>query len=1042
MKQQGEDRGWSEGAGRGLLLGVAIFSAAMANWTGNANDIVLENDEVRACFDSASGVITRVDDKSSRIELSPASELAENFRLSVLRAVGRTNTILGKEQKLSHIERTADSLAFRWDGPLTDTAGGEHNIAVQMEVTAEGSELRFQLQLQNHSSNKVQEVQYPMIGGLENFGTPGKEPDGVLWLPPATTKKIQSPFEAQTFGYPGQMAFTCVQSAVANRSLYFASHDDVARYKVFHFEEHTNVVATNVFAFVQHLPFTPPGRTFTGSPVVVRVVSGDWHGGASIYRQWFEKTFGICKPADSWLRNESFFLASMFELPEGTINFRFKDIPRWARDAKEHGINSVLISGYHVGGHDNGYPDYSPDPRLGTWKELEAGVKACHKLGVKIYFFVNYQPVMVESDWYKRELYKYHEWPTPEGGVTWNTGWPMGTLWGRMGAPKRMVWADPAFPEFRRIIVEQIARLAKIGADGVHVDKMFPATIDYNPDLPLSPDTAPWEGAIMLTKEVFAACRKYNPNWAMSFECNWDRMMQFTCSTWWGGGFNTAVFPDSVGTQYITSAYDYLGVNNLVAGKCTVQVDPMNFCRALSWKPWEELAKYIKEVKRIQDGLADIVWFGDEIGQTNVQLAGPIAGAYHVFRSRSTSNRACIICNGSRMAKTQTFEGFTSGSGGMVRVHTPFAPAKVAKLPAEILVPGERIVFVEEISNGRLSNKRPAILDSKDDSSLPLPVFSKFNAGKFLRIEDERYLVEVSRKNGAIRRIRDKQGELELIGDSRLADNYRFTLPIPGKEPWQTIEANYIWGKEQKLRSWRDTGTNLTLRWGPPLSNYLGEKFDASATMDVALTTNGILFALKIDNASAYQIGEVFFPLTGGVRGIGRTSAQLKQTLLVRPSASNAVVTSDIFRVFANAPNSWLGDQGPEQYYSFEKDAASSWMELFAPQLDRSVYIGTRDRLQRLPVLRLELVPSYSQTVREDGNWPRRSELKGQPVGVSACFVDFPNSRPGERYEAVPVLINFHEGGATNSAARQGPNSSKDPGLRSRYQKISTTDEH
>jgi hypothetical protein len=78
----------------------------------------------------------------------------------------------------------------------------------------------------------------------------------------------------------------------------------------------------------------------------------------------------------------------MFELPEGTINYRFKDIPHWARDAKAAGINSVLISGWHVGGHDNGYPDYSPEPRLGTWKELEEGIKACHKLGLRVYFFV------------------------------------------------------------------------------------------------------------------------------------------------------------------------------------------------------------------------------------------------------------------------------------------------------------------------------------------------------------------------------------------------------------------------------------------------------------------------------------------------------------------------------------------------------------------------------------------------------------------------------------------------------------------------------
>ena len=206
---------------------------------------------------------------------------------------------------------------------------------------------------------------------------------------------------------------------------------------------------------------------------------------------------------------------TMFMLPEGTINYTFKDIPQWAKAAKDHGINAVQISGWQMGGHDNGYPYYIPDPRLGTWKELEDGIRACHKMGLKVFFFVNYQPMMVESDWYKNELTSIARW-NADGGLTWIAGWGMGTLWARMGHPKLMTWADLAFPQFRKIIVDQFAKLAKIGADGVHVDKMFPAAIDYNPDIPMSPDTSTWEGAILLTKEIMAACRKHNPDWAMS----------------------------------------------------------------------------------------------------------------------------------------------------------------------------------------------------------------------------------------------------------------------------------------------------------------------------------------------------------------------------------------------------------------------------------------------------------------------------------------------------------------------------------------------
>lgn len=275
-----------------------------------------------------------------------------------------------------------------------------------------------------------------------------------------------------------------------------------------------------------------------------------------------------------------------------------------------------------------------------------------------------------------------------------------------------------------------------------------------------------------------------------------------------------------------------------------------------------------------------------------------------------------------------------------------------------------------------------------------------------IKLEDDRYLVEVNRSNGSITRIRDKKGDIDLIREPRLADNFRFTLPIPGKEPWQAIEANYVWGNRQKLSSFDSSAKKLTLHWNRPLTNYLGESFDAAATMGIELTQDGVLLTLKIDNSTRYQIGEVFFPIIGGIQGVGKTGEQLKATQFVRPTGADAVATADIFRVFTNAW--WLGDQGPEQFHSCPKDLP--WIEFFAPQLNRSVYVGAHDPANRSLVFRLELIPGNSGSVREDGNWPRPSELNGLPVGMSLCFADFPNAPAGKSYEAAPVLISFHDG--------------------------------
>lgn len=289
----------------------------------------------------------------------------------------------------------------------------------------------------------------------------------------------------------------------------------------------------------------------------------------------------------------------------------------------------------------------------------------------------------------------------------------------------------------------------------------------------------------------------------------------------------------------------------------------------------------------------------------------------------------------------------------------------------------------------------------------PLPRMPAYDPRTSLKIEDDRYLVEVNQSSGAITRIADKKGGLELIREPRLADNFRFTLPIPGKEPIDTLEANYIWGKDQKLSSFATTAKKLTLHYERPLTNYLGQKFEVQATMGIELTADGILFSLAINNATPYPIGEVFFPLIGGIQGFGKTGLQIKTSELVRPASADTAATADIFRVFSNM--SWLGDQGPEQFYSYPKDG-EQWAEFYSPRLNRSVYFGVQGKSKRPMTLRLEMIPGISNTVREDGNWPRPNELRDEPVGVSATFADFANAPTKKIYEAPSVLLSFHDG--------------------------------
>ena len=172
------------------------------------------------------------------------------------------------------------------------------------------------------------------------------------------------------------------------------------------------------------------------------------------------------------------------------------------------------------------------------------------------------------------------------------------------------------------------------------------------------------------------------------------------------------------------------------------------------------------------------------------------------------------------------------------------------------------------------------------DQAKPLEPVPRFDENASIKLENELYLVEVSRDHGVISRILDKTANLELIREPHLADNFKFTLPIPGKEPWETREANYILGRNQALSSHDSRKQTLILRWAGPLKSREGEKYNVAVTMGIELVGQSIQFTLQIENRTPYRIGEVFFPILGGLTGIGNRYRDLKATQLVRKTAA------------------------------------------------------------------------------------------------------------------------------------------------------------
>jgi hypothetical protein len=708
-----------------------MLLTATAAAQNNLTRIRIENSGYIVEVSRDNGAIARLFDKRGGVELISEPRLAGNFRLLAPIPDLEGNYILGEEQKLARYQQNGNILALYWQAPLTNDKGS-YDISVRMTITLSDA-AEFRLFLDNRSGRSVDETWYPVLGGITGFGsrqdtqetinTAGWSTGTHLFqhFPSLGGGALGIPWAETYWSYPQAMSMPWfdLSNSRLGRGVYVGVHDPVSRFKTLRFELHPGLAnregenwptqegtepgqPVGLLCHWTLYPYTKTGTTFDGPPVHIQFHDGDWHASARIYRDWFRATFHLADASKNWMYREPGFQDTMFLLPEGNVKFRFSDIPRWAGAAKNYGIHSVLISGWNVGGHDGGYPDYRPDPRLGTWEELRAGIEECHRQGIKVFFFVNVQPADIGTEMYQEELSRFRQ--RTKYGEPRNYGWGMGSLGARIGFTHRPLTAlSSGIPEYRKIIVSQIEQLARIGADGVHIDKLCPGGMDFNPLLKLSPDQAISQGQLAAVGEMQKACSAVQPDFSISAECPWDRLLEYTGVGWsWHppAGQHVPVFkytfPDAyLPTMAAQQPYDYTAVNNAMRYGYQFFIGPGNYTESMEYPPFRALASYIKEAVGLRKELGGTIYsagFEDTLGATvnTVRETG-----YGVFRNPHTGKRACVLVNYDRAPREVSVVRFEEG-GSKVRIYQPFAASRQTKLPATVRLAGERFAIVVE----------------------------------------------------------------------------------------------------------------------------------------------------------------------------------------------------------------------------------------------------------------------------------------------------------------------------------------------------------
>jgi hypothetical protein len=667
--------------------------------------------------------------KQPVLEVIAESRLGENFRLLLPNEGQEASYFQSKDQTVSRVEIQGSEITCTYNSLRNSQE--ELPVKVQYRIRSTGSQILFSIDIDNPTDRKLAEVLYGIVGGQQGIAnradTESLVPGGYSNQMPKMFTHYELglnfgiPYENAAFTYPSgmNMGWIDIYNLKAGLGYYYANQDPEVRLTAFYTEMRPytkGAVPGDNWPLLTELPKDEPlgvsmgwlcfpyisNGTFSAGPVAIQVHNGDWHEGSHIYRAWFDQHFKVTR-SPSWLRSEMAWQSIILSNPEDHVNWRFKDLPKLAADAKKYGITTFEILGWDVGGIDRGYPQYQPDPRLGTHDEFQKALGEVKALGVHPLIFANINVADTATPLFKSRLSKLAirgrwqpDWP--------QFGWGEGTISSRLGLTKsNMTLISPEHPEFHKLLMDQYLQLAKDGADGFQFDKVvLQDFLDFNPALPTSPDRAYARGAINMYRDVLDHGRRINPNLAIASENWFDRALPYVDISYMRlSGMDMSstamryTFPEWTGTIFGEGPGDFDSMNNGMRYGLVWDLAPRHYTNSVDDPLTRPLSRYVQELIRIRSKYKDLLFLGRFNDTRDAKVTSSADLRYSVFTSRNAADtrRAAVIVNFGDKEETAEVQFPGLEDRGLV-VSTPFEENRELPQSAAIAVGRHRCVVV------------------------------------------------------------------------------------------------------------------------------------------------------------------------------------------------------------------------------------------------------------------------------------------------------------------------------------------------------------
>jgi hypothetical protein len=656
-------------------------------------------------------------------EIINEPRLGENFRILLPLPDYEANYFLSTGQKV-RFERLKNGIICHYDKLINERQ--TLDVKVDYKIECLNGQILFSINVDNNTNQPLAEVFYGIIGGQKGLKN---RIDNRTLIPGGTSNNngdLFSRFSGGSYGggnlgipysaggsvYPGwgmSMSWMEIFNVRENIGMYYAQHDSVIRRTTLYYElrpsEKGNVIGDNWPTELDVPPGTPIGLTmgwmntpytkngiFSSAPVVLQVHNGDWHEGSRIYRQWFDKHYNV-KRQPTWLRNEMAWQSIIIYNCEDAIHYKFNDLPKLAADAKKYGVTTFEILGWDKGGIDRGYPEYEPEPKLGTKEGFKNALRDIRKTGVHPLIFTNIQYVDTDIPLYYDKLKKYEKkgrW-TDDLSIA---GWGEGTISARTGITRHnMTLMTPSHPEVNKLLMNYYMDLVRSGADGFQFDKTSSIDMDFNPLLNIGPDKAMPQGVFDMLGQVLMEGRKINPELAIASELIWDRAFQYVDVSYLrmnGIDMHPALkytFPEWTSTIFAENPFDFNIMNNGMRYGLVWAMAPRHYTSSLDESVTQPLSRYVAELIRIRKKHADILFTGRFMDTYGASVKCGMNSRYSVFEAMNDKTRKAIVVVNFNNQEDEMEVNISDLMGGKAELLIPFQNNRIIELPSKIKVP-------------------------------------------------------------------------------------------------------------------------------------------------------------------------------------------------------------------------------------------------------------------------------------------------------------------------------------------------------------------